>query len=258
VAGAALTRSAPAEVIEALRRARTPGPAAIAFDADGTLWSGDVGEDVFHRAVERGLVRDEAGPALVSLAERHAIDRDGSPSELAARLLESHVRGGLPDLAAYELMTWGYAGRTEDELAELARATFAERDLEGRRRRALLPILGWARDEAIRTVVVSASPRAVVVEAVRPWGFAPEDVAAARPALRRGVIAPALAEPLPYGPVKVAAGRALLGGAAWLAAFGDSPFDLDMLRAARVAVAVHPRPGLAAALRGTGALELLD
>ena len=47
-------------VLELERRLRADRPSALAFDADGTLWSGDVGEDVFRFAVERGRLRDQA------------------------------------------------------------------------------------------------------------------------------------------------------------------------------------------------------
>jgi hypothetical protein len=46
----------------------------------------------------------------------------------------------------------------------------------------------------------------------------------------------------------VDAARACIGGRSWLASFGDSAFDLEMLLAARVAVAVAPKPELRAKL----------
>ena len=57
-------------VLEQMQRALTEGPAAVAFDADGTLWSGDVGEDFFLFCVRERLLKAEASEALHSLARR--------------------------------------------------------------------------------------------------------------------------------------------------------------------------------------------
>jgi len=46
----------------------------------------------------------------------------------------------------------------------------------------------------------------------------------------------------------VVVGGTLLRGFDWLGSFGDNAFDVDMLRAARVAVAVCPKPALTARL----------
>lgn len=40
----------------------------VAFDGDGTLWSGDVGDDFFHAMVELGDIRDAAKGSLVEEA----------------------------------------------------------------------------------------------------------------------------------------------------------------------------------------------
>jgi phosphoserine phosphatase len=62
--------------------------------------------------------------------------------------------------------------------------------------------------------------------------------------LEDGRIAPKLARPLPYAGVKVELGRELVGQAAWLASFGDSASDLEMMQAAALGIAVRPRLAL--------------
>ena len=59
---------------------------------------------------------------------------------------------------------------------------------------------------------------------------------------------PHLAAPLPYLEHKVHALTKVAPGRALLAAFGDNGFDLPLLTAARVAVAVRPKPALQVAL----------
>ncbi|HEY5145331.1 MAG TPA: haloacid dehalogenase-like hydrolase, partial [Polyangiaceae bacterium] len=48
--------------IEALAR-KAPG-GLVATDGDGTLWSGDVGEDLFHAFLDHGRVEPAAMQAL--------------------------------------------------------------------------------------------------------------------------------------------------------------------------------------------------
>jgi phosphoserine phosphatase len=97
-------------------------------------------------------------------------------------------------------------------------------------------------------VVVSASPRSIVEEALGVIGFSVFDIAGAVPRSSAGVILPEMGEPLTYGPEKPLAGKRLLENYDWLGSFGDSAFDVEMLRAARVGVAVHPKPALRARL----------
>ena len=71
---------------------------------------------------------------------------------------------------------------------------------------------------------------------------------ACRPALDGERILPALAAPVPYAGEKPSALSRATGGRGILASFGDNVFDIELLRAARLAVAVRPKPGLRARL----------
>lgn len=220
----------------------------MAFDADGTLWSGDVGEDVFDVSTSRDLLRNEALPALRELARAHGLDDDGTPAAVAKRIYEGYRRGDVTELTACEMMTWGYAGYTVDELRRHARAVFEERHLADRARRVLGPVLDWAIREGVRIVVVSASPRIIVTEGLRTAGIAFAEMAGAEPEIADGVLQPRMAGPLPYAGQKRIVGTRLLAGMDWLASFGDSAFDIEMLASARVGVAVCPKPALRARL----------
>jgi phosphoserine phosphatase len=235
-------------VMDRLARARVPGPSGLAFDADGTLWSGDVGDDVFETAYEGGLIREAARNALTRVCSVHALSTSGSPSDLARRLHTANRRGALDELLTCEVMTWGYAGFGVDELRELARRAFSERRLVDRVRRVLTPIRDFAGREGLRVVVISASPEIVVEEGLRVAEIEVAALGAARVAVSGGVIEPRLDGRVPYGPEKCVAGARILGSHDWLGSFGDNAFDVEMLRAARIGVAVHPKPALVARL----------
>lgn len=235
----------PHEVIERLEAARVPGPSGLAFDADGTLWSGDVGEDVFEWACNEELLRGEAEEALVRAATIHGVSPDGSPSELATALYAGYRSGRVTELVMCEIMTWCYAGFSEAELRHLARRAFSARKLAGRRREILTPVFDWAARAALRVIVVSASPFPIVAEGLALVGIEASCLGAARAEQTEDhVILPALADPVPYAAQKPVVGRRLLAGHDWLGSFGDNAFDVDMLRAARVGVAVCPKPAL--------------
>ena len=69
----------------------------LAFDADGTLWSGDVGEDVFEWACERELLRADPREALDRAAVAHGVPTAGSTSRLAHALYSAYRSGRVPD-----------------------------------------------------------------------------------------------------------------------------------------------------------------
>ena len=194
-------------VIERLSAARVEGRSGLAFDADGTLWAGDVGEDVFEWACARELLRSEAAEPLAVAATAHGTSRDGSPSRVASALYAAYRRGTVPELEMCEIMTWCYAGFEDTELRDVARHAFQERNLGGRRREILMPIFEWAAKETLRVVVVSASPIPIVEEGLRALGVEISGLAAALAATSGGRIAPEMAQPLPYGPEKPVAGR---------------------------------------------------
>jgi phosphatidylglycerophosphatase C len=220
--------------------------AALVFDADGTLWFADVGDDVFLAAIERGLLKDDACEALSQLAASRALPARGSANEIARTLRDAFRAGRLPEHEMFEVMAWCYAGWTLEELTDHAEDALARGQIARRLNTELGPVLEWARRVGLCTAIVSASPRPVVEIAARLWQFAPADVVAATPAISDGRILSKLATPLPYGQAKADATRSVIGDNCILASFGDSAFDLEMLLAAKVAVAVSPKQELRA------------
>lgn len=230
----------------------------LAFDADGTLWSGDVGEDVFELAVNRGLLREDAADALRHEATRYDLSSAGSANEIAERLFEAYLARAYPEREVCAMMSWCYAGFSRSELLELARHAFAETDLADRLHRELEPIFEFARSAGLRTVVVSASPEPIVRAAVELWAIGAEHVTACRAAEEAERILPSLAAPVPYAEHKPVALRALVGEAPLLGSFGDNVFDIELLRAARLGVAIRPKPALRVRLPELEGLFLLE
>lgn len=256
---APLVAVSPADLVRELKsRLRSDRPSALAFDADGTLWSGDVGEDVFRFAVQHGRLREAARAEL----DRQALSR-GFPcasdvNATAQLLFDAYLDGRYAEREICELMTWCYAGYSVPEMVSLVREALIAAQHAQRLNEELRPIVDFAREHQLRTIVISASPRITVEVAASAWGFAAHDIAASTPRIVGGVIAAGMAEPVPYGAAKCVAGRALLGSSHWLAAFGDNVFDMDMLLEAELGVAVRPKAALRARLAEIPGVRVLD
>jgi phosphatidylglycerophosphatase C len=235
-----------------------PSRVVMAFDGDGTLWSGDVGEDLFRAALRDQFLVEAALPALLAEAEQYEVPLNGArdANAVAGVLVAAYLAGKYPERETCAMMTWAYAGRGLSEVQALAESVLADQKLAARLHAELAPILEWSRRRGLRNVLISASPRVVVQPAAALWGFAPGDVAAATPAVVDGRVQARMAAPVPYAETKLSAGRDLFGDARWLAAFGDNVFDIDMLTTAELGVAVRPKPKLATELGALG-LRLL-
>ncbi|MFZ5894430.1 MAG: HAD family hydrolase [Myxococcota bacterium] len=233
------------ELVERLREIAATHPAALlAFDGDGTLWSGDVGEDVFHQALKHGLLRDAALPALQREANKFGVPSDGNANDVAARLFTAYLEQRYPERDVCAMMTWCYAGMRREELIDIARTAFAERHLAERLHEELAAVFAYARGVGIRTIVVSASPQPIVETAAAHWRIEPSDIAASRAREHDGLILDELAAPVPYADGKPIALRELVPNAELVAAFGDNAFDVELFQAAHIGVAVRPKPAL--------------
>jgi phosphoserine phosphatase len=243
----------------AARDARREGrEGVIATDGDGTLWSGDVGEDMFHAFVERGTMRPVAVEAMRREARAHGLSDAGSGQDVAHRIDAAYVAGTFPEQTVCELMAWCFAGWTRDEVLGFARETIERVGLDARLHREVGDILQRARKAAIDVVLVSASPIAVVQVAGARAGFEEGHIVAARSLWDGDVMLADVDRPIPYATGKVIRLREKLGEHRPLvAAFGDNAFDVDLLRSARVGVAVRPKPKLRArAAEVAGLVEL--
>jgi phosphoserine phosphatase len=251
------TLSAQALVAE-LDRRLDQEHAVIAFDGDGTLWSGDIAEDVFAYAVANDLLLREPHSELERVAAAFGLETSGTPSVIAKRIFDAYVAQRFPEREVCEVMTWCFAGFTHAEVQALAERVLSAAGLDERLNRSLEPVMHWAERRSVRRIVISASPRPIVESAAARWGIGREHVVASTAALEGERLAPRLESPVPYAETKPVLGRRVVGGARWLASFGDSGFDGDMLLAADVRVAVRPKQSLrerAAAIPGLVTLQ---
>lgn len=229
-------------------------PGLLTFDADGTLWSGDAGEDTFVAALEAGYLDNRIEPALQAAAMRAGLPATSGVVELCFSIFEAYRDGRFDEREVCEVMTWCYAGRTPGELAQFVSGVFATSTpsrglLRERYQRQVMEVIDWARGRGCRCVIISASPRIVLEVAAAPLGFAPEDIVGARAAIdEHGVIEARMDGQVPYAADKARAGRELAGASPWLAAFGDSAFDVEMMKVARLGVGVQPKAALRDAL----------
>src|SRR6185312_11163886 len=94
--------------IEPLLRERPGG--VLATDGDGTLWTGDVGDDLFHAFLTHGRVEPAALDALRRAATDHALSDAGTGTDIARRIYAAYLAGHFPEQTMCELMTWCFAG----------------------------------------------------------------------------------------------------------------------------------------------------
>jgi len=200
---------------------RLAGPPGLAaFDADGTLWDGDLGE-----AVLRDLV-----------ARRRLLDSPRDPWGEYLRLFEV----GPAEAFAYagRLM----AGLSELEVRETSARIFAT-EFAPRvfpETRWLLETLagnGW------EVYIVSASNRWSIEVAAEVFGLPADRVVALDLDAERGILTDRVRLPVPTLEGKPALLRARSGRNPDLA-FGNSVLDIPLLLAAAVPVAVGLLPGL--------------
>lgn len=218
-----------AAVGEAARLGLSAGVRAVAtFDADGTLWSGDVGERHLRVAEREGLVSSSAphDTLFAAYLERCAEDTSAGYAWAAS------VFAGLPvqRVRASAALTW-----SEHRHLELAPVWSIVSALEG---------------AGVEVWIVSASNRWVIEAAGAEHGIGPERVIAMTVQCDDGVVGPEVEHPRPNGPGKQTAIEATIGVTPCVA-FGNSRHDAAMLRGARLGVLVHaaadgdPEPALA-------------
>ncbi len=234
-----------ARVIERLEAAmRDVANPVLATDADGTLWSGDVGIDTFESMIEGRELREESLAALRSETEQVGLEPSSDVIDMASRLHQAALVDAYSEARCYEMMAWVFAGYTVEQAKEIGRRVGRLKGLRDRLHDEMRPILAWATQRGVTLKVVSASPLPVVQAGVELLGIDPACVIAAEAAQRDGIILPKMRQGLPYGPSKVTSLRRVCEGATVIGAFGDNAFDIEMLRIAQVPVAVRPKARL--------------
>jgi len=231
------------EVIAAIDEAAAKEPGgAIAFDGDGTLWSGDIGEDFFDAVLKRGP-KDVTRDALLREAREAGVTEKGTAGEIAHALHAAYLGGSFSEERICEIVAWIAAGWTLDELDAFCAEAVARWDLRSRLHGEAIRVVEHARRVGIDVFLVSASPLRIVRAAAQIVGIDLANVTAVRERVSAaGVVECGVHRPITYGEGKVTNLRALLGPSRKLyAAFGDNAFDVALLNASQYPVAVRPK-----------------
>lgn len=183
----------------------------VVFDADGTLWRGDVGEDFLRFAAHH----------------RHV---QGSFEVYERILAESPAR-------AYAYCVEVMRGVEEATIAQLCSDFFVER-FTGRIFSFVRPLLARLKEAGCSVWICSASPRWNVVPGARALGIPEQQVIGVTCPVEGGRLTGVVDDPVPAGPGKVT----------WLQrkgvqpalAFGNGDLDLDMLALAKHGVVISP------------------
>lgn len=210
---------APVEAVVARVVTEHPGEPVV-FDADGTLWRGDVGEDFLRWAFHQQLY-------------------EGSYDHYERLLSESASR-------AYGWCVEVMRSQPEALIAERCGDFFTTR-FGGKIFPFVRPLLSRLEKAGCPVWICSASPRWNVLPGASALGIPPERVIGVTCPVVEGQLTGVIDQPVPVGPGKVS----------WLErhglkpalAVGNGDFDLDMLAFAKHALVVSPpdsRNGLVA------------
>jgi HAD superfamily phosphoserine phosphatase-like hydrolase len=198
-------------------------PRVAAFDCDGTLWSGDVGERFFDWELRTaGLIPSALEAAMRT---RHAAYKRGEVDEttMCGEMVTMHR--GIPETklmeAAVRFFDQFFVELIFPEMRELVRR------LE---------------DKGCEIWAVSSSNEWVIRAGMRHFGIPDNRILAAKVEVDNGVATDRLIR-VPSGPGKPEALREVANKPID-AAFGNSRWDAEMLAMAKYAIAVNPNPDL--------------
>ncbi len=205
-------------------------PRIAAFDCDGTLWSGDAGEEFFYWEMEQGLLPERVARWARQRYEQY---RAGQVSEIdmCGEMVSIHAGIGcdLLQRAADTFFGEHIAARIFPEMAELTRR-LEESGCEL-----------WAVSSTNDWVIRAAAPR---------FGIPPERIIAACVHTEAGCATERLIR-VPTDELKASAIRELLPRTPD-AAFGNSVHDAAMLELAEHSFAINPNPDLEQMARERG------
>ena len=205
-------------------------PAVAAFDCDGTLWSGDAGENFFDWEIGKGVVSPEVAQAMRARYAEYKASKV-SEEEMCGEMVTMHQ--GLSEAtmmdAAREFMSVAFPGRVFPEMREL---------------------VNKLHDQGCEVWAVSSSNEWIIRAGLEQFGIHPDRVLAAKPEMQGDIVTKRLVR-IPSGPGKPKALQEVVRKPID-AAFGNSRWDTEMLMMARHAFAVNPNPDLEALARQRG------
>jgi phosphoserine phosphatase len=192
-----------------------------------------------------------ARAALAAAAVAHGLELedDADAGAIAHAMFQAYAALKFPEDRMCAAMAWCMAGTSIHALARLCDGMLENHF--GLRRRFIAESGEILRHVAARGIpiwLVSASPRIVVERAAaiveNTLSIPTLRVIAMTPNVSEDVIRPGIAGIWPYGEGKAKALDAALEGRTIVAAMGDNVFDVPMLRAARVPLAIRPKAAL--------------
>jgi HAD superfamily phosphoserine phosphatase-like hydrolase len=205
-------------------------PRVAAFDCDGTLWSGDAGENFFAWEIKKGIVSAEVAQGMRA---RYAEYKAGKVTEedMCGEMVSMHK--GLTETAmmtaAREFMSSAFPGRVFPEMKELVQKLH---------------------EQGCEIWAVSSSNEWIIRAGLEQFGIHPDRILAAKAEMQSEFVMDRLIR-IPSGPGKPKALREVVNKTID-AAFGNSRWDTEMLMMARHAFAVNPNPDLQAIARDRG------
>jgi phosphoserine phosphatase len=242
-------------LVRAVRSAPSPYRPIIATDADGTLWEGDIGDDLFIEALSNHPV----GPvALAGL--RHGareVFGDAAPEdlrELALAFIDAYRGGRMSIEHICKIQSEVLGDRTQAALDALL-ALVAER-VAARIRPAVRLIVEEAGRSGVEVHVVTGSLAGAVAATLRRAGLVHATVSGATLRTEGDRVLPVLARPIPLHGGKV---DALQAAGAWPPALGmgDGGWDATFLGGCAVPLLVHPSPALLDAMSPVAGVMIL-
>lgn len=225
--GAQLLPPAAAEFITSVLRLR---PRIAVFDCDGTLWSGDRGEEFLYWEADRGILPDAVAQWILP---RYRDYKNGKVSEEAICGEMVTIHEGMSATALQRA--------ADDYFAEkFATAIFPE----------MLELVNRLQQDGCQVWAVSSTNEWVVRSGTRPFGIPGEHILAASVQCQNEVATGRLRR-VPTDEDKAVAIREVIGQPVD-AAFGNSMHDAAMLALAKDAFAINPNPDLQAMAQERG------
>jgi phosphoserine phosphatase len=205
-------------------------PRVAAFDCDGTLWSGDVGETFFDWELKQGLVPAEVGLAMRA---RYAAYKRGEVDEttMCGEMVTMHrgIAESVIVRAAADFFEEFFAAQIFPEMRDLVRQL---------------------QESGCEVWAISSSNEWLIRAGMKHFGIPDDRILAAKVELDTGIVSDRLVR-VPSGPGKPQALREV-GKKDVDAAFGNSRWDSELLAMAKHAFAVNPNPDLEATARRQG------
>lgn len=242
-------------LVAAARTVAPPHRPLIATDADGTLWEGDIGDDLFVEALSTLPLGPTAGEGLrVAAAEVFGPAAPAEPADLALAFIAAYRAGRLSIERICQLQAESLGDRPQAEFDALIE-TVARR-VAGRIRPAVRVIVEEAASADVALHVVTGSLGVAVAATLRIAGLRFASVSGGVLLARDGHVLPELAGPIPLHGGKV---TALESVGAWPPAMGmgDGGWDSTFLRGCAVPLLVHPSPTLLDAMVSTAGVMIL-